>query len=227
MGRWTERALDLLYPRVCGLCGAAAEEGICGGCAARATWAGEDACPRCGALRDGTFCPSCAGREFRFRRAIALGPYDGALREMVLSIKFRGEVSLVRPLARRLADRVRSAGVSSDLVAFVPMSRWKILAERRHNAAETIAAALASELGVPLRRALRKIRRTRAQTELHAGERLANPAGAYRAKGVEDRAVLLVDDVLTTGATANACADALHAARAREVNVAVLARSQS
>lgn len=227
MGRWTERALDLLYPRVCGMCGASAEEGLCGACAARVAWAGEEACAKCGAVRDGSFCPSCAGREFRFQRAVALGPYDGALREMVLAVKFRGEFTLVRPLARRLADRVRASGLPVDCVSYVPMSRWKILSERRHNAAEVMAEALASELELPLRRSLRKIRRTRPQTELRAEERLANPAGAYRAKGVEDRAVLLVDDVLTTGATASACADALYAARARGVNVAVLARSQA
>lgn len=225
--RLMEHALDVLYPRLCGLCGAAGEP-ICGRCDARIVWSEGDLCPTCGGMRQGSWCAACAGKSFEFRRAIALGAYAGTLRDVVLALKFKGERALARPLARRLAERVRTAGFAVDAVAFVPMSRWKMLAERRGNAAELLAEGIARELGRPLARILRKTRRTRAQTALPLAERLENPRDAYRAgPGASDRAVLLVDDVLTTGATASACARALYQARAREVNVAVVARSQS
>ncbi len=221
------RALDLLYPRLCGLCGAAGEP-ICADCDAKILWSEGETCPACGGVRQGSWCGACSGKSFEFRRAVALGAYSGTLRDAVLALKFKGERSLAGPLSRRLAERIRMAGFPVDAVAFVPMSRWKMLVERRVNAAELLAEGIARELDRPLTRLLRKIRRTRAQTALPLGERLENPREAYRAgPGVADRAVLLVDDVLTTGATASACAKALTRARAREVSVAVIARSQS
>ncbi len=125
-----------------------------------------------------------------------------------------------------MADRIRADSLSIDWVTFVPMSRWRVLAGRRYNPAELLADSLARELRRPCRASLRKIRRTRPQMELALARRLENPRGAYRARGpLSDRSVLLVDDVLTTGATASACSDALYAGGAREVSVAVIARS--
>ena len=103
------------------------------------------------------------------------------------------------------------------------MSRWKLLF-RGYNAAALVAERMARHAGLPYSaRALRKVRRTKPQSELEREERLVNPKGAYRSKPVRG-VVLLVDDVLTTGATANACTEALRAAGATEVHVAVVAR---
>jgi ComF family protein len=217
------RLLDLLYPRECGACDGPIEgegAGFCGACDAGLEWIGPPACPRCGAACPGPRCGECAGKEFAFAGAVALGRYEGKLREAVLRLKFRGERHLADAFGRRLAARLAKR---ADAVAPVPMSRWKLLA-RTYNAAELVAERLARHAGLPLARgALRKVRRTRPQSELSLEERLVNPRGAYRARRVRG-VVLLVDDVLTTGATANACTEALRAAGASEVHLAVVAR---
>ncbi len=151
---------------------------------------------------------------------MALGRYAGRLREVFLRFKFRGARHLADEFGRRLAARLERR---FNLVVPVPMSGWRMLG-RGYNPAEQVAARLARHAGLPFgRRVLRKIRRTRPQAELQQEERLNNPKGAYRA-GKVGGVVLLVDDVLTTGATAGACAEALRAAGAAEVFLAVVAR---
>lgn len=216
--------LDLLYPRECAVCGARLTEpgrlSFCAPCDAALGWIRPPACPRCGAGKRGDACTECEGKEIRFAGATALGTYDGRLRDFVLQLKFRGAKYLADEFGRRLA-----AGLprTFDLVAPVPMSRWKLLF-RGYNAAALLAERLAHHAGLRFSTtALKKIRRTQAQADLEREERLQNPKGAYRASPVRGR-VLLVDDVLTTGATANACTEALLAAGASEVHVAVIGR---
>ena len=216
--------LDLLYPRECAACGIRIADpsrlSFCAGCDAALEWISPPACPRCGAGLGGGRCGECEGREFRFAGATALGKYEGRLRDFLLVLKFRGGRHLADEFGRRLAARIPRR---FDLVVPVPMSRWKLLF-RGYNAAALVAERVARHAGLPYaERALRKIRRTKPQAELERQERLTNPAGAYRASATRG-VVLLVDDVLTTGATANACTEALFAAGAAEVHVAVVAR---
>lgn len=216
--------LDVVYPRECASCGGRITEArrlaFCGSCDGVLEWIAPPACPRCGAGLAGERCGECDGRDFRFAGATALGKYDGRLRDFLLVLKFRGGRYLADEFGRRLADRV---GKAADLVVPVPMSRWKLLF-RGYNAAALVAERLARHAGLPYgARVLRKIRRTKPQAELEREERLRNPEGAYRSDPVRG-SVLLVDDVLTTGATANACTEALLEAGASEVRVAVVAR---
>ncbi|MBI3854469.1 MAG: ComF family protein [Planctomycetes bacterium] len=216
--------LDLLYPRECAACGVRIGEperlAFCRGCEGRLEWIAPPGCPRCGAEASRGSCGECAGRDFLFAGATALGKYEGRLRDFVLALKFRGSRYLADEFGRRLASRIAR---KYDLVVPVPMSRWKLLF-RGYNAAALVGERLARHAGLPFSaRALRKIRRTKPQAELEREERLLNPKGAYRASGLRG-VVLLVDDVLTTGATANACTEALRAAGAAEVHLAVVAR---
>ena len=216
--------LDLLYPRECAACGTriadAGRLAFCAACEGTLEWIAPPACPRCGAGKPGGRCGECDGRPFRFGGATALGRYEGRLREFLLALKFRGSRHLADEFGRRLAARLERR---ADLVVPVPMSRWKLLF-RGYNAAALVAERLARHAGLPYAgQALRKVRRTKPQAELEREARLVNPKGAYRASGVHG-VVLLVDDVLTTGATADACAEALFEAGAAEVHVAVVAR---
>jgi predicted amidophosphoribosyltransferase len=142
---------------------------------------------------------------------------------------FGGHVSAARPLGRLLAERTRLDGLRADVVVDVPADPAR---ERRRgfNQAAAIAAALAAELGIPhARRALRRTRPHRSQTELGLLDRAAAVAGAFgpgrgARAALSGKRVILVDDVLTTGATISACADACRQAGARTVAGACVAR---
>jgi ComF family protein len=223
--------LDLLFPRECAFCEgdlAAGDEIACGTCDGHVEWVRGAACTRCGAglERDGAECPECEGKKLLFEAAVACGRYAGWLRELVHRFKFHRQLWLARPFADRLAERITRAGWVIDVVVPVPARPLKVLWQGRlHGAAETLAERLAGRLKRPLAWALTQVRETKPQAALKKEERLENPKGAYRAKkAVDGKAVLLVDDVMTTGATANDCSRALLEAGARRVHVAVIGR---
>ena len=162
------------------------------------------------------------------------GEYAGALRDLVLLLKFGGRLGgldLLRGLAWRAykTHRDRPDGFAlegPDLVAAVPL-HWRRLLTRGYNQSMELARGVAKPLGVSLdARALGKSRHTLPQSKLGARERKANLAGAFVADGsrVAGKNVLVVDDVMTTGATLEAASRALRLAGARRVEVLVLAR---
>jgi ComF family protein len=160
-----------------------------------------------------------------------MGPYEGALREVVLRMKSHSGEGLAEAVAEVWAMRIAPAlrPVAVDIVAPVPLhwlKRWR----RGFNQSEVLAHCLARHLNVPCRpRWLRRIRSTGEQKALSASARRDNVRDAFRAgRGarLHGRTVLLVDDVLTTGATAHEAARALRAAGAARVIVAVLAHGR-
>jgi ComF family protein len=160
-------------------------------------------------------------------RVIAIGPYAGTLRRLVRGLKYGGREALARPIGALLAERVRAARLFVDVVVPVPLDAARER-KRGFNQAVLIARELAREAGLPLATgALRRARRTPALFRLAAAERAAAVAGAF---AVADRAslagkrVLLVDDILTTGATISACAEACRGAGATRVFAACAAR---
>jgi ComF family protein len=230
---WAALLADLLFPRNCELCGSRLTlpecDLTCPSCAPHAEWIGAPACPRCGAELAPGGCGECRGRAFPFRGAVAAGRYAGFVRELVHRFKFGGRRDLARPLARRIAERIAAApwGGSVGAVVPVPMRRMKILFERGYNPAELLAGRIARELGRPFRRCLAQVRATASQTSLTGEQRRTNPRGAYAARrwgAPRGRTVLLVDDVLTTGATASECARVLKDAGAEAVYLAVVGR---
>jgi ComF family protein len=163
-------------------------------------------------------------------RARAVGAYDGTLRAIVHSLKYEGRRSLARPLAALM--RTRGADMLSDAAWVVPVP---LHPSRRRQRGFNQAADLARHLGVPIRSALRRRRATSTQTGLRAGQRRRNVRGAFTLEygwagrrwleGLKGSIVVLVDDVSTTGATLDACAQVLkEAAGVGEVRALTAAR---
>jgi ComF family protein len=199
--------IDFLIPRRCVSCG---ETGVllCASCTA--VIARADPVRR--VARDGV--PT----------VVALGPYEGALRRAVLSAKFRSCGEVATTLGLCLAARV---AWSIDGLVPVPLHPRR-LRERGYNQSARLAEAIGDRLGAPcLDDALVRTRHTRPQSRLDLDRRAVNVAGAFalgaRAREIRGRHILLVDDVITTGATARACASSLRDAGARAVYLACAA----
>lgn len=166
---------------------------------------------------------------FAFEQARSFGSYEGALRALIQRFKYDGYRPLAKPLGRFLEQAVeRLSEQSLDLVVPVPLHR-KRQRRRGFNQAELLAVEVARVRRIPLAvKDCVRVRDTPPQTGLRAAERRKNVAGAFdvpHPERVRGRRVLLVDDVLTTGATASACAQALREAGAKGVWVATLARA--
>jgi predicted amidophosphoribosyltransferase len=211
--------LDLLLPRRCVICSAARTE-LCAGCRAELRPIRPPFCARCGlpTARPVARCRDCAGRRIAFASARSAVVYDGDVRAFVGAWKEQGLRRLVRVAAELVLEAVpRPDGV----VSFVPADPDRNLRRGQHPPralAEGLAAAWELPLADPLRR-----RAGRRQRGLSRAERRQNVRGAFAATAPPPR-VVLVDDVFTSGATANAAASALRKAGTRRVEVVTFAR---
>lgn len=236
--RLLQAVTDWAWPRACFLCGGRITDArpvcVCGACEPQLTVEPSATCPRCASTvgphtDTSAGCVNCRTSTFRFAGVTRLGEYAGSLREAVLKIKQPEGGGLAESLGRvfALAREVQLKATDSDVIVPVPL-HWRRLWERRHNQADGIARGLGSVLRLPVRS--RGVWRVKGSDPQRGGasreQRWANARGAFRLTpwgrlpGVR---VLLVDDVLTTGATADAAADALRRGGAAQVHVAVLA----
>lgn len=245
-----QAVLDLVYPRTCVVCGAAGDSlfpdgiAVCPDCRAIIVTDSESLCPKCSGSRwfneyDHGNCRSCRPRSFLFKRVLAFGPYEEPLRRIVLSMKRERFGTRATELAR-LFVRARAReleAIAPTLVIPVPSHFLRRLI-RGTNSAETIGQEVAKEIGIPFAANLvRRIRATRPQAELKKNDRWMNVAGAFRVEkarrfsfsrrwNIVGERILLTDDVLTTGATANEIARILREAGAHSVHVAVFVRAE-
>ncbi|MDN5362222.1 MAG: hypothetical protein PWP70_1269 [Moorella sp. (in: firmicutes)] len=227
---------DLLFPqgKVCAWCGRpVGRELLCTECRREVySWREEyHPCRYCGRLLpagQGDTCRHCQEERPPFQRARAVGAYGGILKEIIWALKYQGRRSLAGPLGILLAGVVlKELGPESpQLLIPVPLTAAR-LQSRSFNQAELLARALGRELGLAVAgQALVRVRETAPQVGLSRQARWQNLAGAFRVPEhglVRGRRLLLVDDVLTTGATAVACTAALLSAGATSVRVVTLA----
>jgi ComF family protein len=194
-------------------------------------WVYPSKCPICRRLSEEVPCGRCAQspirEEFRFENPLptvdelrSFYPYEGAAAELVKSLKYRRETTLVRLMAKEMFDAYLAWDVDIDLIVPVPIHRTR-LASRGFNQSEALCEMLPSHL---MSRDLVRIKRTTPQVSLSPEKRAANLAGAFNCpQDLVGKRVLLVDDVFTTGATAHECAKALKEAGAAWVGVLVFA----
>jgi len=233
---WWQALVDLVYPkpRVCLLCTQPflqQKEVVCSPCLSQVQAARPPFCRVCGReSSQAGVCPDCRRREeCFFLRAVSYGPYEGQLRALLLQLKKERRLELVPWLGERMAEVFAASLFQSgiDCLVPVPMAADK-LRLRGFNQAEELARALATRTNLPVVPALGWQGGSRGQAAKNRSQRLTgmaeritlNPA----ASEVAGRTVCLIDDVYTTGETANTCAKRLHEAGARTVYVLTVAR---
>jgi predicted amidophosphoribosyltransferase len=216
------RLLDLLVPVRCVVCAASGAE-LCPGCRESLPLLRPPLCERCGAPTAWPVrrCRECSGRRLAFASARAAVEYDERVRRLVAGWKERGLRRLSTQAADIVAARVERPRVSA--LAFVPPDRERVL-ERGHHPAERLARQLGERWELPVAPLLGRTRPVPHQRGLSLADRRRNVAGAFRAAGKATGRVGLVDDVYTSGATANAAASALRKGGARTVEVVTFAR---
>ena len=234
----TGRAIaEFLLPPVCLACGAALDghNSLCGSCWQRVNFICNPLCDRTGLPlpydSGGTMISAEALRHPPvYDRARAVAHYDGVMSELIRSFKYADRHDLRHLFARWLIAAAGPLLPATDFLVPVPLNRLKLLA-RRFNQSALLGQDLARSAELPFEPlALARIRRTEPQVGKTPDQRRRNVAGAFAPgpgwnKRLVGKNVLLVDDVITTGATINACAKALKRAGARRVDVVALAKT--
>ena len=230
--------LDWLLPPSCPGCGALVQGDarLCAACFNRLTFITAPFCGRCGlplqtgyALAAGNLCPGCRAHPPVFARARAALLYDDGSRHLILSLKHGDRTELASLLATLMERAGARLLAETDLILPVPLHPRR-LRSRRFNQAALLAAELARRSNRPwLPDGLTRARATQPLGELSAAERRRSVSGAFALKPsaqaqLAGRSVLLIDDVLTSGATVSACARLLLAAGVGRVDVLVAAR---
>lgn len=215
LSRLAAAAADLIFPRRCPFCGKVSAGGVCAQCAVSLPRVGAGACPRCG--REKEYCV-CGRHDFAFDRCASPFYYEGAAKKGVLRLKFLGREDSAAAFAACAAETARReyADERFSCVTCVPLSR----SERRrrgYNQSERLARRTARELGIKYADTLTKPRDIKPQRTCGADERWSNVSGAFAAKGAVHGTVLLIDDIVTTGATLSECAAALRGAGAQRI----------
>jgi ComF family protein len=233
LNQWLANIQDWLLPRLCPACGAPAGPGqeLCLGCE-RTLPILLHACPRCAIPYEHADahgeCGTCQKHPPAFTRCLALYRFAPPVDHFIRELKFHQQLGLAQLLGARLAQCLKHEGQQPDLILPVPLHAAR-LRERGYNQALEIARPVARILDIPIEaHSLGRVRATAPQTGMALAARRKNLRGAFALEPgaqLKNLHVALVDDVMTTGSTAQAAAHCLRAAGARDVEIWVIARA--
>ncbi len=224
---------QIVFPEnfTCSACGIEIPEQpgviLCGTCTSKLEPVTQP-CASCGGQLTGThtsYCERCGDGEREFDRAYSAYSYTGPMRTLTVALKDGNCGYLARYLAEKMAAAIPEQGKKPDFITYVPISAKK-QGKRGYNQSALLAAELSALLRVPVREVLKKTEDTGAQKRLSAKERRQNLSGSIactvKKGGLKGKHILLADDVMTTGATAEECAHRLKKAGAARVEVITL-----
>jgi ComF family protein len=237
-GAWShvsKLALDIALPTLCVACRDPVEgDGVCAGCWAKMSFIAPPYCPRLGIPFVYDPGPDMLSMEAianppAYARARAAVRYDDVARTLVHALKYQDRTDLAPAMGRWMARAGRELLDGADMLVPVPL-HWRRGWSRRYNQSGILARVIEGESGIKVApEALRRIRPTEQQIGLSRPQRASNVQGAFKVAPdrqhlVSGRRIVLIDDVLTSGATVDACARALLRAKAAAVDVLVFAR---
>ena len=218
-----EFAVDLVYPKRCAGCGRRGTW-LCVDCSAALPLFSAPWCLRCGVPGTYPRC-SCSSTPQNLEQVRSVGPFDGWLRGAIVQFKYHGEWARAAHFSEPLAAAVAHMQQAEALIP-VPLHAAR-LRQRGFNQSLLLAQHAGRLLGIEVKDALIRTRRTDAQVNLGSEQRTINVAGAFAVQPrfpVAGLSVVLIDDVITTGSTLSACAKALRSAGATSITAASLAR---
>lgn len=225
-----DTVLDILFPssRLCAFCNSRTEgtgSSLCAGCIALILRYGEEkeVCPRCGRFIAGGSCPNCFDwPPGVLERVVGVVPYNGLYKDKVLDLKYNGHKDISQAMGMLMAVKARACLPMDKEALIVPVPLHQLREDDRgYNQSALLARTVARELSLKYEdKALERVRYDCSQTALGRCERRVNLDGAFAVKNpaqIKGRKILLVDDIITTGATMLASAASLKEAGALEI----------
>lgn len=218
---YKDALLDLIYPPV-------SIYDICDG---PISFIPEHSCIKCGIglrmIEDGPTCHECENSHYYFDRAVSVVKYEEDIKKLIYRFKYSRHTYLARIMGAMMGQKLRGEGINVDLIIPVPLHK-KREKDRGFNQSVLLARYIKKEINVPLNiNTLLRVKNTKVMHRLTKKERRDNVEDAFKVveNGViEDKDILLIDDIFTTGATVNACSQLLKNSGAKSVTILTFAR---
>ena len=175
-------------------------------------------------------CPRCKNKISKVKiqdEILSYGYYGGVLKELIFQFKYKSNFTAGKIISKLLEEIIKEENIIVDVICYVPMCK-KSIKKRGYNQCEIIAKDLSKELKIPVAHCMKKIKQTKEQKTLSKAEREINILGAFEVTNkndIENKNILLIDDVLTTGATVKECSKILRKYNVNKVTVLTIAKS--